>query len=269
MGKKPDNTYVNVPLSDGGSFITANYGTEVVRGNVSGKTAVRVFGRDSAATTTSRLIWDVSSTAYPFLTSAIALRIKAGGNAADASSGAGARSITIYGLDGTGAAISETLDTNGESASSSTSATFYRINYAEVATAGAIGVANTAAITIETTGGVTVARIPTGVGKTRLALYSTPVNKMGYLRRVRVSAEGSKAGNFIVYTRKTILDVSVPVSPRISILSFDLVDGGTSDGFTLEFPIELAATSDIWVAGQASTGTAALSAELEIEVIDD
>ena len=132
-------------------------------------------------------IWSVGGTAT-LPTAAETVRVKAGGDAADDAAGAGARTITVYGLDENWAEQSEVITLAGASQSSATTTTFIRINRAEITTVGTAFGTNTAAITIENTSSTDVlAEIPAGTGKTQTSLYAVPANKTAYLTAIKVS----------------------------------------------------------------------------------
>lgn len=87
------------------------------------------------------------------------MRIKAGGNAADTAAGAGAREVTLIGLDASGNVVTEAIATNGISASSATTNSFIRLYRAYVSASGTYATAaagsHTAAIVIENSAGGT------------------------------------------------------------------------------------------------------------------
>src|SRR6056300_684819 len=89
---------------------------EVQRGNVAGQTMVHKFGKNATVPNGS---WaHISLTPFDtanFRQSAISMRVKAGGDAADTVAGAGARTVTIQGIDSNFDEASETVDLAGAS----------------------------------------------------------------------------------------------------------------------------------------------------------
>ncbi len=185
------------------------------------KIAIHKFGaNDTSPATTERDIWSYGSTGkgdidYNWLQTASTIRIKAGGNAADAAAGAGARSITVEGLDSNWDIVSENITTNGASASSATSTSFIRVNRAYVRDVGTYHASNTGDIIIEdTTGSNVIAFISAGRGQTQLSMYSVPANYTGYLRHAHgsVSAGANKDATIRLYRVQNADDVSAPMS---------------------------------------------------------
>lgn len=272
-GIKPDGTtFENVKLGDSGELQTANYGMEISRGNLSGKTNIRVEARNSSVDTTEQIIWN-GGEAFSFSQTAASVRIKSGGNAADTAAGAGAREVTIVGINATGTQSTVTLATAGSSASATTSTQFIRINDFYVSQAGtyATGAAatgsNTGAISLETSSGFLQGIIQANQGRSGTAIYSVPAGKKGYLRRIRVTPEGSKNVTFRLWTRRDYDDVSAPLGPKMLRAEWVLLDA--QGGFGLDFPLELRSKEDIWVSANTGTGNSAASCAFEIELIDD
>jgi hypothetical protein len=125
---------------------------------------------------------------YTLLTSAETVRVKVGGNAADDAAGAGARTITVYGLDENWTEQSEVITLAGASASSATTTTFIRINRAEITTVGTANAANTGDIIIEgVVSSTLLANIEGGYGRTQLSIYTVPANKTLYITAFKIS----------------------------------------------------------------------------------
>ncbi|MDX1509015.1 MAG: hypothetical protein R3358_12090 [Woeseiaceae bacterium] len=269
MGLDPDGaTYKNVALGDAGEFQVTRYSTEVSRGNLSGKVRKRVHGRNPNVGNSAEAIWE-NGGAYNFLTAASAIRVQAGGNAADTSAGAGARTLRVTGLDANGDEQTSDITLAGASASSATAETYLRVNRVEVLTVGTYGQANTGAITIETTGGTVLAVVAAGLGLDQLGVYSVPNGKKGYLHSIGVSVEGNFDADVFIYCRENLDDTSAPMSPRLRVITLDQVAGGAVVTFPIEFPIEVAGKADIWAEAVGSVSGNAIAVTLNMEVIDD
>ncbi len=225
---------------------TSSFVADVNFGRVAYVNSVQKFGRnDAVGTGAYEDIW-LGGGSYNWLQAASALRVRAGGNAADDAAGAGAQSITIEGLDENFDAASETVATAGASASDPTTTTFSRVNRAYVGATGAYTGNNTAAVLIETTGGTLVAQIEAGAGQTQLGLYSVPRLKTAYLTRVRfiVSAGTNKTASLRFWKRENADDVTTPYSPKRLIEAFDEVAGEVQIQF--EAWPAIPGPADIW-----------------------
>lgn len=202
-----------------------------------------------------------------FLTAADTVRVKAGGNAADTAAGAGARSVTIQGLDANGIEISETVATAGASASSSTARSFLRVYRAWVETAGTYGSANTGLVTIESTGGTELIEIGAEEGQTQFCCYTIPAGYNAYIMGLFASVDAGKAADIAVYTRNDITTTSAPVKAKR--LKY-YIDGLLGD-INIESRVPIATLdemTDVWVEAQGSGAITEASANLEIVLIE-
>jgi hypothetical protein len=141
-------------------------------------------------------IWAEGGT-YPILETATTVRIAAGGDGADTAAGAGAREITIEGLDENWNEATETLATNGTAASTSTTTTFIRVNRVYVSDCGTFGGSNTGIIRVQDTAATigTLAHIPAGLGNTFQAIVAVPAGKTVYVTKVNTSVGESDSAD--------------------------------------------------------------------------
>ncbi|GAG84533.1 unnamed protein product, partial [marine sediment metagenome] len=157
-----------------------------------------------------------------FRQSAVAMRVKAGGNAADDTAGNGAREVTIQGIDSNFAELSEAVATAGASASAATSATFWRVHRAWVSASGTYTAANTANIVIEDSGsGADFLTITAEEGQSQIAGFTIPAGKTGYLVSVHVtvSAGNLKTSNVKCIVREEIDTVAVSGASPVIVLT--------------------------------------------------
>jgi len=90
---------------------------------------------------------------------------------------------------------------------------------------------NTAAISLETSGGTLLAVIPANIGRAAFSVYTVPVNKKGYFRRIRVTPEGNKNVTFRLWTRENFDDTSAPMAPKLLRAEWVLI--GAESGFEI------------------------------------
>ena len=158
----------------------------------------RKFGLNEAVTNSLPYqdIW-AEGGPFPLLETATTVRVQAGGNAADNVAGAGARTITVSGLDENWEEAEEDITLAGASASASTTTTFIRINRVKLKTCGTYGGSNTGVIRIEdtaTTVGV-LAHIPAGLGVTFQSIVSVPAGKTAYITEIKTSVGQSNSAD--------------------------------------------------------------------------
>ena len=238
-------------------------------GSISAHALVHKFGRNAAVPNGSWAFVNLLGfTAWP-LSAATTVRIKAGGNAADDTAGNGARTVVVQGLNDSYADTQEAITTAGTSASSATTASFFRVYRAWVSTVGVYGAANTAAVTIENSaGGTDLIQIGAGEGQSQFGGYSVPAGKTAYLLSVAITADGNKAADFRIYTREDIDDTTAPMKPKRLKFYWDGILGNFT--FTPRSPaLVIPAKTDIWVEAQGSGAQTEVSADFEIYLVDD
>lgn len=247
------------------------YFVDIAAGKIPGHSLVHKFGRngDVASNTEEGVLQ--AAAAFTFRTSATTFRVKAGGNAADDTAGAGAQTVTIQGIDDSLNEVTEVLTTAGTSASSASSTSFWRVHRAWASAVGAYGAANTGNIVIEDSASAADhIMIAAGEGQTQYAAFTIPTGKTGYLLSLHGSVDAAKEDAVIkVFTRENFTDVTTPFSAKRLKLHYDGVTGFMP--YTPLSPeLTLPALTDIWVnAVGGSAGASSVSVDFEILLVDD
>lgn len=234
--------------------IGSDHALDISRGFAGGQSGVGKFGANPnvAASSTEDVIFTGT---INWLTAATTVRIKSGGNTNDTSSGSGAQQVIVEGLDENWEEASETITTNGSSASTATTTTFIRLNRAYVGNVGTYTGANTGNITIENSGGGTdLLTIEAGVGQTQSSAYTIPAGKTGYLTRVRVGSTTAKASDISFWQRRNADDVTTPFTGKRLVRRFLGVAGSRPVDFETypSFP----ARTDLWASITTGSGAA-------------
>lgn len=248
------------------------YGDEALdraRRHISEQKTVEKFGSNPVVeATATEDIWFTGGT-FTWLTTAIKLRIKTGGNSADDDGGLGAQIITIEGLDENWEEITEDLVTNGTSVSSSTNATFFRLNRAFVKTCGTYGSANTGDIVIETTAGVELANIEATIGQSQNSMYTVPINKTAYLTHVHTQVDANKEMDIFMFQHPNADDVTTPFRSRREVIAFRQVSQPVDHMFA-SYP-SFEGPCDLWfkAVNAAAGNDAGVSVTYELILIDN
>jgi hypothetical protein len=221
-------------------------GLDIARGLAPGCVSSFRFGRNTAIGSAYTPVTRSGFYRTPQATAAVALRLKAGGNANDTANGSGAREITIIGLDSNGDVITETLATAGASASAATAQTFMRLTKAFVSKSGtyATQTAGTQAgsITIENAAGgedwALIADGTLGKGTAEIGSYTTPLGKSAAVFNITVSSDADKKANIVMFKRENILETVAPYSPMSLVVEYPQSSGLIDVGFNppLYFP---------------------------------
>ena len=174
----------------------------VAKGDFTGYAKVSKFGRNPGVKSADyESIWD-GSNLYPWPTAAETLNVVST-DTDDSSSGTGARTVEIEGLNSSWAVITETVSMNGTTNVTTTNS-FLRVYRARVVTAGSSGV-NEGTITMtNTTSSNVIGQISvdnSGFGQTLMAIYTIPAGKTGYLISINGSSSKDNEHSFRLLAR--------------------------------------------------------------------
>ncbi len=228
------------------------------------------FGHNPSVGTSFEVISDAGIYRCPKPSDATTLRIKAGGDAADTVAGAGARYVTLEGLDENGMRVTEVLATAGASASASTSASFMRLYRAYVSETGlyttslAVG-GHDATITIEKTAGsedwATVLNANGEAdGQTQIGAFTVGMDERGYLQSFHVFVEATKVVDTIIVTRRDIMNESAEIRAT-RLLAFVKAED-TDIQFVLPEPIHLPPGTDVAILGKHASASAEVTVQM-------
>lgn len=251
-----------------------DWGVQVSRGNVLNSEVRHIFGMADVSTTMVP-VSDALVYRTPQVSGATALRIKAGGNANDTATGSGARSITLTGLNADGDMISETIATNGASASSATDSQFIRLFEVVVADSGAYGSQSAGShagdITIENAaGGTDWAKIPVNSfpnSSTAIGSFTIPKGYKGLIEGITVSIEGAKSADVLMLQRSNVLQSSAPYSPVRRMQEWIGLTDQFTDTFTMPFVYD--ELTDVGMLAKVNFGTAYVTLQMDILLLQN
>lgn len=269
LALKADLTEIQpVSASWANPVFTPDFLIEVQKGNIAGHSIVHKYGRNGAVPNGSWAFVGVLG-AVNHLSTPTTVRIKAGGNAADVAGGAGCREITVQGIDSTLAEISETIVTAGASASSATTASFWRVHRVKDPIVGTYGAANTGDIVIENSGGGTdLVMVAADEGQSQYAGFTIPTGKTGYIQTITITVNASKPANIRMFYRSNITDTTAPMTGKALKLNLDGIDGVFN--FRPASPLSpIPALTDIWFEAYGNGNASAVSVDFEILLVDD
>jgi hypothetical protein len=230
------------------------------------------FGRNIAVTTSYTPVSDTGIYRTPQPAAATALRIKAGGNAADTANGAGARSVRLWGLNASGDEITAIIATNGASASAATTVTFIRLYLAEVYESGTYGTATAGShlgnITIQNAAGtedwgqIQLSGFPSGT--TGIGSITVPRNHVGLITSIHINPEiqANKSTDVLILKREGILQTAAPYKPIIKIQ--EVIGMESNFGITFDMPMVVPELTDVGVLAKVTGGTGAISIDMEV-----
>ena len=250
-----------------------NTALEVARGNVSGVTVEHKFGRNPDIDTTSdpEDIWDAGGIWVAPTTSRVhqIASTDANDDTDGAGTNAGARTLTVFGLDSAFALQQEDITLDGQS-NVATANTYTMIYRMIVLTAGGTG-SNEGIITATADNdGTVTAQINIGNNQTGMAIYQIPAGKVGFLPNFygSLADSGGVGAN---------VDIQLLVQPDGGVFNVKQFHGLVSAGaahfnhiFPIPFPQDgLAEKTTIKMqAKTTSASDAVVSAGFDIILVD-
>jgi hypothetical protein len=195
----------------------------ITQGDVPGHSFVHKFGKNEAITSSFKPLTIGGIYQTPQVGGATALRIKAGGNIQDSQIGTGAGSVVIYGLDPTGAAVSEILlshATDGTLAGPAGSQEFIRTYSGKVGSSGAYATSvlksHVASIIVENASGgndwLTIDATGIARARTQIGFYTVPLGFYADVHNYILTTDSNKAVDFLFFERPNILETAPPYS---------------------------------------------------------
>jgi len=171
---------------------TEPFDLQVARGQITGHTALSIFGYQSAVSNVAIPIWE-NATAYTFATSATALSIASSSNT-DVSPAA----VTINGLDINFNPISESVILTGTTVATTINS-YYRVNSLVMTGVAASQTSNVGTITAKQ-GSNILGQINAGIGKSQSTIYTVPNGYSFYLSLAEVNTSNSyTSANIVTY----------------------------------------------------------------------
>lgn len=247
-------------------------GLDLVMGKFPGATLVHVFGRNPAVSTSFAPVTPAGVMQMPQVAGVKQLRIAAG-DPADTAAGAGAREVTIYGLDASGNEISSVLIPQGATPSAYTDESYLRLNSIEVTKSGTyanpLAFSHAADIEIEdntsaTWGTVISNGVPRAVSE--MGVYAIPAGKIGYVGNLAYHTDSSKVTTIIPMVRENLLETAAPYSPAFQGLSE--LEGTQSYSESDDRPRgSFVGPCDVGFLAKVDAGTAVVSVSFEVLVM--
>jgi len=186
---------------------TEPFDLQVARGQITGHTAVSIFGYQSTVSNVAIPIWE-NATAYTFATSATALSI-ASSSASDVSPAA----VTISGLDANFNPLSENVVLTGTTVAT-TIGSYLRVNSMVMTGVAASQTSNVGTITAKQ-GSNILGQINAGIGKSQSTVYTVPNGYSFYLSLAEVNTSNSYTSANIVTYRVQATDNNFGVTKTI------------------------------------------------------
>lgn len=241
---------------------------EISRGKLTGKSHINKFGRNPhIEVSVKEDIWDVGGF-YTFLTSAETIQISSSSAADTHTTGIGARTIAISGLDANYAEITETINLSGTTAVF-TGFEYLRLNRMyTIQTGGSeINIGSINAIGSGTS--IPQARISPEEGQTLMAIYTIPSGVTGFVTNYSASFDEGGAG-----VNPNLVDVDLKIRSfgngfRVNNHQGLISTGTTSFQHVFNPPIPLDEKTDVLVQAIPTIDGTDLHAGFDIILVDN
>jgi hypothetical protein len=233
---------------------------QVARGQITWHYNLYKFGINGDVGTSVETVW-AQGGVYAYPSAASVMKISSS-SADDASAGTGARTISISGLNGSYAEISETVTLNGQTEVNTVNS-YLRINRMYVVTAGS---GETAAGTIYAGTGTVTSGVPAniygmvaiGANQTQMAFWTVPAGYTFYLTGMFFTSGNTTAN---AYTNFQL--IQRPLGGVFRQQSSNRMPGNGSFVLDLHTPLSFPEKTDLQVRAVTSSGAASVSAEFE------
>lgn len=227
---------------------------QVSRGQITMHSTVYKFGYSSVIDGTLYPIWNLAANRV-YLTTAATMKISSS-SANDTSSGTGARTVLLEGLNQNYEVISEVITLTGQTEVASTKA-YLRVTGITVLTMGSNG--GNAGVIYAGTGTVTAGvpavvheLVPIGFNKEASGIYTVPAGYTAYLEVGGLSCQDN--GNGYVTGRLTVSNQGSPfVTSAVTVFSTGQVN------YSFPYPIAIPEKSDVEARAVSSSGTNAVT----------
>lgn len=223
------------------------------------------FGQNQSVGNSDETIWEEGGL-YVYPPSATTMTVSSS-DANDTSAGTGARTVEIFGLDGSYNEVSETIIMNGQTAVT-TSNTYLRVNRALVLTAGSGG-ANAGIIYVGTgtvTAGVPVNKYTTingdGLNQSLQAFWTVPAGYTAYIYQTNISTGNSSSTPAVLKTILVIRPFGGVFNTKEVIT---LTDGNHLQNYN--FPIKVTEKSDIEFRAESSSPSVSFDVSASLNIL--
>lgn len=256
-------------------FSNSDFYLEVAKGNIPKHSIVHKFGAGAVSTT---VIPITQSGTYQTPTTAQVLELVSD-NVADAQNGAGAREITITGLDSNWNEVTQVINTHATDGTIAVALTtnLIRLYRWFVSSSGSYATATVSShvgtLTIQGTGGGTVwSTIPVTPfpsGQSQIGSYTIPTGFTGFMIGKLVYTDTGKTADIFFFQRNNADDVATPYSGIMRLVEREIgVQGGLDHHFTVP-KNGFVGPCDVGFMGKVTSGTADISVEFELLLIAD
>lgn len=256
-------------------FSKTEFYLDVARGLIPKHFIVHKFGAGSITTALAPV---TQTNAYQTPTAAVALELVSD-NVADAQNGVGAREITVTGLDANWDELIQVVSTHATDGTIAVSipTSLIRVYRWFVSSTGTYASSTAGShvgnLSVQVSGGGTVwdtiPALPFPAGQSQIGAYTIPTGFTGYLVGKLVYTDTGKTADIYFFQRNNADDVSTPFSGAMRIVEREIGIQGGFDHHMILPKNGFVGPCDLGFMGKVTSGTADISVEFEILLIQD
>lgn len=222
-------------------------------GHQPGVRQFRKFGSNHSLVAAERVVQVGGAAAPYFPTAAVNVEVISGA-AADASGGAGAQQVTIFGINENYDEDSEILTTNGQSASAASAKKYHRIHRVYVSRCGTYRGSNTGALTLRAAGaGSTFLTVDAGHGQSQTTVYTVARKKKLLIYEVSLAPDSVQPVDAFFWQAPAMNDVVTPFGGAKRMIN-DYTGLERQHFDQLAIPMVFDALTDLWFTAQGNGG---------------
>lgn len=241
------------------------------RGKVSGCTSERKFGASATVGTTQVEIHSLGGN-LPWLATATAVRVAAG-NAADTAAGAGARLVTVIGVNNAFELTSSSMITDGITASLPSAEEYRRVFRTFVDKCGTDKTAvlgtygnNVGNVVIENAAGTqNLAQVDAGLGQSLIGSFTVPKGYHVVVYGADLRVQSTRSCTFTMWQQRDAHLTVAPFEPAKVVDRWR--DIATDTPVEFRTPLYFPEYTDVWFTGLASVATTDVSVNFDYVLV--
>lgn len=261
-GQADDGLFKNITSSQSGRLNTNSqpYTYAIAEGDVLNHNPLLKFGtRTTVSAGNSSSIWEGPTNLYAYMSTAQQLKVSSTSANDIATTGTGARTLFISGLNASFEQINETINMNGATVVTTT-LSYIRVFRSYVETCGSL-YTNSGTISIKNNAGtVTQAIINIGDSQTLMSLWTVPIGHTFYMTNATFSSDSNKGARASIFTRDNDGGILYPWRIRYRAFTFS---GNELFPFTIPFSLSEKTDIEIRVLTPGSAGATSGGATFE------
>lgn len=243
------------------------HGLDVARGVISDQTSIHKSAVNANVNSAGSPDFINFGGIDPFISTAQQMFVSSTSGNDVLTTGSGCWNVILNGLDANLNNTIEIVDLNGTT-SVLTSTSFFRVHFMVIQFVGTYGGSNVGEIKVGLTAGANdVLSIEAEKGQSTSCVFTIPAGITGYLYRYSAFVDSNKAVDLNFFVRECSDITSGEMWGKRTVKSIFGLTGDYNEKF--KAPLKINEKSDVWIEGETASGTAGVSVDYEIALINN